>query len=261
MSYIDYKKIERTLFITLSKMHKLNCINTEGFHEFIELLISTHENSGEFDCMIITGAGKKAFCAGGDILELSKMNSTEVGELSSLAQRTTTLIKSLPFPVIAAVNGIAFGGGLEIALSCDLIYASENALFGLPEIDLGIIPGFGGCVRLPQYIGLQKTKEMIYTSKKLNASEAKKNNLCIEVYPSKEELILSTLGIAKKISAKSHNAIFEAKKVLNSFHEEFKLLELERGGYKSVFNHKDSKDGISKFLKRKRTLEPQENQG
>jgi len=157
--------------LTINRPKALNALNRETLNE-IQLGIQEIKDHPEVRVLILTGAGEKAFVAGADILEMKDMNSIEALNFSKLGHHTLKMIQDLDRVVIAAVNGFALGGGTEIALACDFIYASENAKFGLPAVPLGIFPGFGATQRLPRLMGKGKAKEIIFTGKMLPAQEA-----------------------------------------------------------------------------------------
>ena len=154
--------------LTIQRPKALNALNVETLRELQAALQEVKDNP-TVKVLIITGAGEKAFVAGADIQEMKDMNSFEALNFSKLGHMTMKMIQDLDRPAIAAVNGFALGGGLEIALACDFIYASDNAKFGLPEVTLGVFPGFGGTQRLPRLIGKGKAKELIMTGKTISA--------------------------------------------------------------------------------------------
>src|SRR6056297_566686 len=172
MSYntIIFEEAEGIATITINRPKSLNALNTEVFGELTPLLEDISKNEG-IRVLIITGAGEKAFVAGADISELAELNALQGKYFVKTGHACMSKLQDLPIPVIAAVNGFALGGGLELALSCDFIYASEKAKFGLPEINLGIMPGFGGTQRLARIVGKNIAKEMIFTGKTISAEE------------------------------------------------------------------------------------------
>jgi enoyl-CoA hydratase len=149
----------------------LNALNNALFDE-LDIALDEVKKNKEIRVLVLTGTGDKAFVAGADIAELVKMNPLEAKTFSRKGQKVFSKIEELPIPAIAAVNGFALGGGSEAALACDFIYASEKAVFGLPEITLGLIPGFGGTQRLARLVGVNRAKEMVFTGKAIRAEEA-----------------------------------------------------------------------------------------
>src|SRR5690606_2315098 len=139
--------------------------------------------------LILTGEGEKAFIAGADIAEMQPMTPGEASAFAELGQQVTMLMESLPYPTIAAVNGFALGGGFEMAMSCDFVFASLNAVFGLPEVKLGLIPGFGGTQRLARIVGERRAKELMFSGRNVKIEEAKNLGIVLEVFESKEDLM------------------------------------------------------------------------
>ncbi len=164
--------------ITFNRPKALNALNAELIQELSRALDEIAENEA-IRVLILTGAGEKAFVAGADITELATYNSLQAKLFSKKGHMTFNKIQELPIPAIAAVNGFALGGGSEIAMLCDFIYASENAMFGLPEINLGLMPGFGGTQRLPRLVGTSMAKELIFTGKMIPATKRAKPILAI----------------------------------------------------------------------------------
>ena len=167
--------------VTFNRPKALNALNAALLQEFSLALDQVAENE-DLRVVVLTGAGNKAFVAGADISELATFNPLEARHFSTLGHRVIGKLQQLAVPVIAAVNGYALGGGSEIALACDFIYAADNARFGLPEITLGIIPGFGGTQRLPRLVGKNIAKEMIFTGKMITAEEARQVGMVNRVF-------------------------------------------------------------------------------
>src|SRR4030043_802540 len=184
--------------LTINRPKALNALNIETLKE-IQLGIEEVKDQPGLKVLIVTGAGEKAFVAGADILQMKEMNSIEALTFSKTAHHTLKMIQDFHCPVIAAVNGFALGGGTEIALACDFIYASENAKFGLPEVTLGVFPGFGGPQRLPRLIGKAKAKELILTGKTIVAQEALQIGLVNQVFPL-PSLLEETKKVASQIA-------------------------------------------------------------
>lgn len=173
--------------VTLNRLDAANALSTELLHCLIEGLDELKRDSN-LRTVILTGAGEKAFCAGADLKERAGMNDDKVKETVKLIGETITAVENLPVPVIAAINGSAFGGGLELALACDIRIASETAKVGLTETALGIIPGAGGTQRLPRIVGIPTAKELIYTARRLDAKAAHALKIISHVYPPQQLL-------------------------------------------------------------------------
>ncbi|MFN8370516.1 MAG: enoyl-CoA hydratase/isomerase family protein [Bacteriovoracaceae bacterium] len=173
MKYLKYEIQNSVVILSINRPDKLNALNADVLKELKAFLIEIHSDKNfEFKGLVITGEGDKAFIAGADIKEMSNMSNDEALLFGQLGQEVTLMFEKLKIPVIAAVNGFALGGGLEIAMSCDFIYAVTTAKMGLPEVSLGLIPGFGGTQRLSKIIGRNQAREMIYTGKNVTAEEA-----------------------------------------------------------------------------------------
>ncbi len=205
------------------------------------------------DVLILTGSGEKSFVAGADILEM-KDKDFEAGEsFARLGQMVTRAIELLPQPVIAAVNGFALGGGCEFALSCDFILAAENALFGQPEVALGIIPGFGGSVRLARFVGLPRARELIYTGRKIKADEAKRIGLANEVVPL-AKLLPRAIEIAQEIRRNSPMAVARSKRLMNHIYTMpiDQALREEALIFGAIFGSYDQREGMNAFAEKRK---------
>jgi enoyl-CoA hydratase len=200
--------------ITFNRPNALNALSGKLLDE-LSAALDEIEADEAIRVLILTGAGEKSFVAGADITELATFNTLQAKLFSRKGQTIIGRMQELAIPVIAAVNGFALGGGSEMALACDFIYASENAMFGLPEITLGIIPGFGGTQRLPRLVGSSRAKEMIFTGQMIPAAEAEKIGLVNRVLPL-ETLMEETLKTARAIAAKGKVSLRAAKQAINS---------------------------------------------
>jgi enoyl-CoA hydratase len=203
--------------------------------------------------VIVTGEGEKAFIAGADIAEMKPMTTGEANAFSELGQQVTVLFESLPFPTIAAVNGFALGGGFEMAMSCDFIYATNNAVFGQPEVKLGLIPGFGGTQRLAKIVGRAQAREMIYTGRNVDIIEAKEMGLVLRSFDTKYEMINEAMKTLKAISKNSPFAVSITKKVMN---EGIDLtiaegLQLEKRQFAAIFSSEDMREGTKAFIEKR----------
>jgi len=238
--------------LTINRPKALNALNTETLRE-IQAALREIENHPEWKALILTGAGEKAFVAGADIAEMRGMNSMEALNFSKLGHLTLRMIQDLDRPVIAAVNGFALGGGTEIALACDFIYASENAKFGLPETTLGVFPGFGGTQRLPRLIGKGKAKELIFTGKMVSAQEAYGMGLVNRVFPL-SSLMEETKRVALQIASNGPVAVRLAKMVIDTgFNLELaEACSLESYAFSITFTTEDQKEGMSAFLEKRK---------
>ena len=204
-------------------------------------------------CVVLTGAGEKSFVAGADIGEMSTLSKAEGEALGKKGNDLFRLIETLPIPVIAAVNGFALGGGCEIALSCDIRLCSDNAVFGQPEVGLGITPGFGGTQRLPRVVGLGKAKEMIYGARNIKADEALRVGLVNAVYP-QEELLPAAKKMAAGIAKNAPIAVRACKKAINEGMQVDmdSAVVIEEKLFGSCFETEDQREGMQAFLEKRK---------
>ena len=214
---LNYTLKDRVACITINRPDKLNALNAETKSELKNLLTRLKTDS-EVDVLIITGAGEKAFVAGTDIGELTGLNGESGREFAAKGQEVFDLIENLGKPVIAAVNCYALGGGCELALACHLRIASENARFGQPEVNLGIIPGYGGTQRLARLVGKGRAMELILTGNQIDAHEAHRIGLVNKVVP-QHELMAAATSLALTIAGKGQIAIRMALKAINMTEE------------------------------------------
>lgn len=252
--FITYEEKENIGYLTINREDKLNALSTEVILELRALFESIHLSS--VSGVIFTGAGEKAFIAGADIAAMESMTDKDAFEFSSTGQQVTLMMEELHFPIIAAVNGFALGGGLEFALACDFILCSENALFGLPEVSLGLVPGFGGTQRLAKVIGRNRAKEILYTAKKIKAIEAKEIGLALEVLPTKKELIAKCEEILVKVSRNSPHAVGVVKYAINTGVDLSNAdgLKVECDQFANVFNSFDKKEGVAAFMEKRKPV-------
>jgi len=243
-------KEERTAVITINRPESLNALNALTISE-ISSALDELQNDHEVRVIILTGSGEKSFVAGADIKEFSNFNQEEAEELARNGQSSLfDKIENLNKPVIAAVNGFALGGGLELAMSCHIRYASENAKLGLPEVTLGLIPGYGGTQRLPKLVGKGIANEMIFSAKMIPAQKAKEIGLVNEVFPV-EELLAKTKELASTIAKNSPMAISKAIKATN-LSDTDKGFETEIKSFGELFDMDDKKEGVSAFLEKRK---------
>ena len=254
MKNINYiqKTEERVAIIEINRPKHLNALNSEVILE-LERLLDDLSQREEIRSIIITGSGDKAFVAGADIKEFQDFGQKQSFELSQTGkQKLFNKIASFNKPVIAAINGYALGGGLELALSAHIRIATESAQLGLPECSLGLIPGYGGTQRLPRIIGLGLATEMILTGKMIKADEAYKIGLVNHVF-SKEELIERTMTIAKSFNTKSPESLFAAiKSINNSFNKDGDNIESEE--FSKLFETANFKEGVRAFVEKRKPV-------
>jgi enoyl-CoA hydratase len=240
------------LVITINRPDKLNALNKATIEELHEALVEA-ENQKDIRSIIITGAGTKAFVAGADIAEFANFSIEEGKQLSTTGHfKIFNFIENYSKPVIAAVNGFALGGGLELALACHIRVASDNAKMGLPEVSLGVIPGYGGTQRLAQILGKGKAFEMIVTADMISAADAYKWGLANYV-TTQEGLLEKCFEIASKIATKSPTAIRTAIKVINAgYNNKQNGYEVEIEEFGKSFGTSDFKEGVSAFLEKRK---------
>ena len=243
-------KEEKIFIITINRPESLNALNAETISELSSALDYV-ENDNDCRVIIITGSGEKSFVAGADIKEFSDFGQEKAEKLSRNGQNSLfNKIENLKKPVIAAVNGFALGGGLELAMACHIRFASENAKLGLPEVTLGLIPGYGGTQRLPKLVGKGIANEMIFSAKMIPASKAKEIGLVNEVF-ALEELLPKTKELASLISRNSPQGISKAIAAVNASDKEHGF-ELEIKSFGELFDMEDKKEGVSAFLEKRK---------
>ena len=237
--------------IKINRPEYLNVLNIETLGEIRDAVTSLNSDD-DIKVLIFTGEGK-AFIAGADIKQMKDMNEDEAREFCSLGQKIFDIIENLDKPVIAAVNGFALGGGCELAMACDIRIVSENAKFGQPEVNLGVIPGFGGTQRLPRLVGKGIAKELIYTGDLIDSQTAFRIGLANKVV-SPESLIDEAINMAQKIASKGPAAILIAKSVINRGLETelAKGLTIERNGFVQCISSGEAKEGMEAFLEKRK---------
>jgi enoyl-CoA hydratase len=238
--------------ITINRPSKLNALNVATIQELHDAFENLDGNS-EIRVIILTGEGEKAFVAGADISEFAHFSVEEGSQLAQQGQELLfDFVENLRTPVIAAVNGFALGGGLELAMSCHFRIASDNAKMGLPEVSLGVIPGYGGTQRLPQLVGKGRAMEMIMTAGMIDAATAKSYGLVNHVVP-QNELLEFAKGIASKIMRNSPVAIGQAIKAVNAnFKEGVDGYKNEIKSFGKCFGTEDFKEGTTAFLEKRK---------
>lgn len=238
--------------VTVDRQEKLNALNAEVFSELREAFSSLRYDDQVLG-VIVTGAGEKAFVAGADIGELAKMDAMTGVETSRTGQEVFRAIERFPKPVLAAVGGYALGGGCELALACHLRVASENARFGLPEVGLGIIPGYGGTARLARVVGLGRAVEIALTGEMVNAEEALDIGLVTHLVP-RDELMARAKEILRKVTK---NGPLAVRMVLESIYRGLDSTLLEANGVESslfglLASTEDVKEGMTAFLEKRK---------
>jgi enoyl-CoA hydratase len=238
--------------ITINRPSKLNALNVATIQELHDGLENLDANP-EIRVIIITGEGEKAFVAGADISEFANFSIEEGAHLAAKGQELLfDFVEKLKTPVIAAVNGFALGGGLELAMACHFRVASDNAKMGLPEVSLGVIPGYGGTQRLPQLVGKGRAMEMIMTAGMIDAETAKSYGLVNHVVP-QNELLEFTKGIANKIMRNSPVAIEKAINAINAnFKDGVDGYQTEIRNFGKCFGTEDFKEGTTAFLEKRK---------
>ncbi|MCS6837904.1 MAG: enoyl-CoA hydratase-related protein [Bdellovibrionaceae bacterium] len=240
--------------VTIRRPESLNALNREVLDRLDEVLDSlVQEVPRVIRAVVVTGEGSKAFVAGADIKQMAQLSASEALSFSQRGQEVFNKLAHLPVPVVAAVNGYALGGGLELALACDWIWATPNAVFGLPEVGLGLIPGFGGTARLVQKIGPSKAYEMILTGRRLNAEEAMRWGLINEIFAS-DQLLPQTVQRLESLLQLGPLAVSQAKRLLLKGQATWlhQALEDERESFADLFNLKDVREGMQAFMQKRK---------
>ncbi|HEY0810803.1 MAG TPA: enoyl-CoA hydratase-related protein [Longimicrobiales bacterium] len=252
LRFVKLESRDAIAVITINRPDKLNALNADTVNELRSALeqVASDNNTR---AVILTGAGEKSFVAGADIAELARMNPLSGIEVSRQGQDTFRFMETMRKPVIAAVNGFALGGGLELALGCHFRIASENAKFGLPEVKLGIIPGYGGTVRLPRVVGRGRALELILTGEMIDAQEAHRIGLVNHVYP-QAELMAAAEQLAQKIAANGPVAIALAiEAVDHGYHASTEdALRLEANLFGLLASTTDMREGMGAFLEKRK---------
>lgn len=256
MENILIEKQDNIAVITINRPTKLNALNKATIHELHDAFKTLNEDKS-VKAIIITGSGEKAFVAGADISEFANFSVEEGGKLAAQGQELLfDFVQNLSTPVIAAVNGFALGGGLELAMACHFRTASTNAKMGLPEVTLGVIPGYGGTQRLAQLVGKGRAMELIMTATMIDAETAKNYGLVNHVV-AQEELLDFTKGIASKIASNSSVAIAKAIEAINAnFEDGTNGYEVEIKNFGLSFGTEDFKEGTTAFLEKRKANFP-----
>lgn len=250
--FIQTEIRSQVLVVTINRPEKLNALNRQTIEELHETLLEA-ENQKEIRAVILTGSGRKAFVAGADISEFAFFSVEEGTQLSALGHfKIFSFIENYSKPIIAAVNGFALGGGLELALACHFRVFSETAKVGLPEVSLGLIPGYGGTQRLAQLLGKGKAFEMILTAEMIGAAEAHEWGLANYV-TAPDQLLEKCFELTAKIATKSPTAIRTAIKVINAgYNPQLNGFEVEIEEFGKSFGTKDFREGVDAFLEKRK---------
>ena len=251
MSFVTFEQKEFYGIVTINRPEALNALNSQVLADLDATIDALDYNKTR--CLVITGAGDKSFVAGADIAEMSGLTKAQGENFGRVGSSVLRKIAMLRIPVIAAVNGFALGGGCELALACDIRIASDNALFGQPEVGLGITPGFGGTQRLSRIIETGKAKEMLYTGSQIDAKEAYRLFLVNEVY-SQAELMPAVCKMAAKIASNAPIAVQNTKRAINDGRQMHIVtaLDIEARLFGECFETEDQHEGMTAFLERRK---------
>lgn len=247
-STLEFKCEETIGLLTINRSQALNALNSQMLSE-LQNVIKQINGEKDLRCLIITGAGEKAFVAGADIKEMDEVDSTKALHFSEEGQRTFQMIEDLKIPTIAAVNGFALGGGLELAMSCDFIVAAKTAKLGLPEVSLGLIPGYGGTQRLARYCGKGVARLVTFTGDMYSAEQCANWGL-VSLVVEPTDLLSTVMKMATTISKRSPRAVGLAKQAINRGFELTQLegMKIEAQCFSEAFNSADKKEGVSAFI-------------
>lgn len=254
MEFVIYEQKERVGIITINREKALNALNSAVLNELEQILDSIDTN--EVRCLIITGAGEKSFVAGADIKEMLDLDKSGGEFFGKKGNDVFAKIENYVLPVVCAVNGYALGGGCELALSCDFRICSERAIFGQPEVSLGIVPGFGGTQRLARAVGMGMAKQMIYTGRNIDAPEALRIGLVNAVY-AQDELMPAAEKLAGIISKNAPIAVQKSKIAINSGSQLpiNKGTEIETRLFGECFETNDRRAAMGAFVERRKNIE------
>jgi len=251
MEFITYEQEGFVGTITINRPKALNALNSQVLDELNETLDAIDLDATR--ALILTGAGDKSFVAGADIGEMSTLTKAEGEAFGKKGNDVFRKLETFPLPVIAAVNGFALGGGCEISMSCDIRICSENAIFGQPEVGLGITPGFGGTQRLARLVGAGMAKQMIYSARNIKADEAYRIGLVNAVYPL-EELMAAAKKMAAGIAMQAPIAVRNCKKAINDGLQVDmdQAIVIEEKLFGDCFESYDQKEGMTAFLEKRK---------
>ena len=238
--------------LTFNRPKALNALNPKTLEEVSEV-VERAQQDDNIRVLVLTGAGDRAFVAGADITTFPTLNPLQARHFAEKGQSVFFMLEHLPKPVIACVNGFALGGGCELAMSCDFIYASDKARFGQPEINLGLIPGYGGTQRLARLIGRAKAKELCMTGEMIDAQQAKDLGLVAKVF-SAEQLMDETMKAAKLMATRAPGVLRSLKQLINrGLDVDLKSgCALEAEAFGLCFASQDAREGVSAFLEKRK---------
>lgn len=239
-----------TFVITINRPDKLNALNKDVIHDLEQVMDEVYNNN-EIRSAIITGAGPKSFVAGADISEFTSLSAEQGADLARKGQRVFDKIENSPKPVIAAVNGFALGGGCELALSCHFIIASENAKFGQPEVNLGLIPGYGGTQRLTQVLGRNRSMQLLMTGDMFTAKDAEQYGMVNEVV-AQDKLLDRCKEILQLVHTKAPLAVAKVIECVNYFDHTQDGYEFEVKKFGECFGTEDKVEGTMAFLEKRK---------
>jgi enoyl-CoA hydratase len=247
--FIKYEEEGMIAVLTINRPKALNALNSKVLDELDKTLDSIDLN--KIRCLIVTGEGEKSFVAGADIGEMSSLTKEQGKAFGKKGNDVFRKLETFPIPVIAAINGFALGGGCEISMSCDIRICSDNAVFGQPEVGLGITPGFGGTQRLARIVGPGMAKQMIYTGRNIKADEAYRIGLVNAVYP-QSELLNEAKKMAETIARQAPIAVRNSKKAINDGLQVDmdKAIEIEEELFGNCFETADQRAGMGNFLEK-----------
>jgi enoyl-CoA hydratase len=249
---VRLEKVDRIAIITIDRPKALNALNPDVLAQLAGCL-KTARDDKEVSGIILTGAGGKAFVAGADISTMANCSPKEGLAFAEMGLATLQVIEDMPKPVIAAINGFALGGGMELALACDLVYATPGSRLGQPEVKLGIIPGFGGTQRLARLVGRNRAKDLVFTGRHIDAATAREYGIVQEVVP-EAELIPFCMKVVESIAAVGPLAVAQAKLAINKG-VDLALdagLAVEKLAFMALFGSKDQKEGMAAFLEKRK---------
>ena len=251
MSFVKSEQQGAVAVLTIDRPKALNALNPEVLADLKAAFEAIDQNAVR--CVVLTGEGDKSFVAGADIGSMSTMTKAEGEAFGKLGNDIFLMIENFPLPVIAAVNGFALGGGCELAMSCDIRICSDNAMFGQPEVGLGITPGFGGTQRLPRLVGMGMAKQLLYTARNIDAAEALRIGLVNAVVP-QAELMDTAVKMANNVAKNAPIAVRACKKAVNEGMQVSidKAVEIEEKLFGGCFETHDQVEGMACFLSREK---------
>ena len=252
--YVDIPE-EYIAILTIDRPKALNALNTRVYEEINEAIAFAEKLGKDMRCLILTGGGERSFVAGADIAEMSTMNPDQANYFGHFGNKVVRRIEEFHCPVIAAINGFCLGGGLELALACELRLASKQSVFAKPEVTLGIMPGCGGTQRLARTIGTTRAKEMIYTGMQVNTDYMYEHGLLNHIYEDQASLMEGALELARKICKNAPLGIKLAKEAINvgTQMDIDNAVHLESNCFAQVFDTEDQKIGMRNFLEKRGT--------